>query len=108
MAEEKIPSPKEIKGEIKKFTKEELDSLKSFQLRMEQVVNQLGRVHLSKIKLDEQENLLKNEIKNIEKAEQELAQTLTNKYGKGSLDIETGTFTPIDQFLKKPIIFIID
>ena len=63
---------------------------------MEQVVNQLGRVHLSKIKLDEQEDLLKNEIKNIEKAEQELAQTLTNKYGKGSLDIETGTFTPID------------
>ena len=96
MAEEKIPSPQEIKGEVKKFTQEEINSLKSFQLRMEQVVNQLGRVHLSKIKLDEQENLLKNEIKNIEKAEQELAQTLTNKYGKGSLDIETGTFTPID------------
>ena len=96
MAEEKIPSPEEIKGEVKKFTKEELDSLRSFQSRMEQVVNQLGRVHLSKIKLDEQEDLLKNEIKNIEKAEQELAQTLTNKYGKGSLDIETGTFTPID------------
>ena len=96
MAEEKIPSPEEIKGEVKKFTKEELDSLRSFQSRMEQVITQLGRVHLSKIKLDEQENLLKNEIKNIEKAEQELAQTLTNKYGKGSLDIETGTFTPID------------
>ena len=94
MADKKIPSPEEIKGESKKFTQEEINSLKSFQLRMEQVVNQLGRVHLSKIKLDEQENLLKNEIKNIEKAEQELAQTLTNKYGKGSLDIETGTFTP--------------
>ena len=94
MAEEKIPSPEEIKGEVKKFTKEELDSLKSFQSRMEQVITQLGRVHLSKIKLNEQEDLLKDEIKNIEKAEQELAQTLTSKYGKGSLDMETGTFTP--------------
>ena len=96
MAEEKIPSPQEIKGEVKKFTQEELDSLKNFQIRLEQVVSQLGRVHLSKIKLDEQEDLLKAEIKNIEKEEQELAKTLSDKYGKGSLDIETGTFTPIE------------
>ena len=94
MAEEKIPSPQEIKGEVKKFTEEEIKSLRSFQSRMEQVVTQLGRVHLSKIRLNEQENILKDEIKKIEREEQELAQTLTNKYGKGSLDIETGTFTP--------------
>ena len=94
MAEEKIPSPKEIKGEVKKFTEEEIKSLRSFQSRMEQVVIQLGRVHFSKIKLNEQENMLKDEIKKIEREEQELAQTLTNKYGKGSLDIETGTFIP--------------
>ena len=63
---------------------------------MEQVVTQLGRVHFSKIKLNEQENVLKNEIKSIEKEEQELAKTLSDKYGKGSLDIETGTFTPTE------------
>tara|TARA_Y100001972_G_scaffold105134_1_gene132493 strand:+ start:262 stop:552 length:291 start_codon:yes stop_codon:yes gene_type:complete len=95
MAEEKIPSPQEIKGEVKKFTQEEINSLKSFQTRMEQVLVQLGRVHYSKIKLNEQENALKSEIQKIEKEEQELAQTLSDKYGKGSLDIETGTFTPI-------------
>ena len=91
---EKIPSPEEIKGEIKKFTEEEVNTLRSFQSRMEQIVTSLGRVHYSRIKLDDQENSLKKEIKNIEREEQELAQTLTNKYGKGSLDIETGTFTP--------------
>ena len=96
MAEEKIPSPQEIKSEVVKFTKEELDSLRSFQSRMEQVITQLGRVHLSKIKLNEQENMLKDEIKKIEKEEQELAKTLSDKYGKGSLDIETGNFTPIE------------
>ena len=96
MAEEKIPSPKEIKGEVKKFTQEELNTLKNFQLRLDQLVTQLGRVHLSKIKLNEQEELLKNEIKTLEKEEQELAKTLSDKYGKGSLDIETGNFTPIE------------
>ena len=96
MAEEKIPSPKEIKEKTTKFTSEEINSLKSFQSRMEQVVTSLGRVKYSKIKLDEQENALKGEIKKIEKEEQELAQTLTNKYGRGSLDIETGNFTPVE------------
>ena len=91
---EKIPSPEEIKGEIKKFTEEEVNTLRSFQSRMEQIVTSLGRVHYSRIKLDDQENSLKEEIKNIEREEQELAQTLTSKYGKGSLDMETGTFTP--------------
>ena len=95
MADNKIPSPEEIKGESKKFTQEEINSLKSFQTRIEQVLAQLGRVHYSKIKLNEQENVLKSEIQKIEKEEQELAQKLSDKYGKGSLDIETGTFTPI-------------
>ena len=96
MAKETIPSPEEIKGEVKQFTSEELNNLKSFQSRMDQILSQLGRVHLSKIKLDEQETLIKNEIKKTETEEQELAKTLSDKYGKGSLDIETGTFTPVE------------
>tara|TARA_Y100001938_G_C7943042_1_gene355299 strand:+ start:354 stop:644 length:291 start_codon:yes stop_codon:yes gene_type:complete len=95
MAKEKIPSPQEIKGEVQKFTQEEINTLKNFQLKLDQLVTQLGRVYLSKIKLNDQEEILKNEIKNIEKEEQELAKVLSDKYGKGSLDIETGTFTPV-------------
>tara|TARA_Y100000114_G_scaffold78821_1_gene72589 strand:+ start:759 stop:1049 length:291 start_codon:yes stop_codon:yes gene_type:complete len=96
MAEEKIPSPKEITGEVQKFTKEEIDNLRNFQARMDQVLLQLGRIHLSKNKLNEQEDILKSEIKKLETEEVELAKSLSEKYGKGSLDIETGTFTPIE------------
>jgi len=94
MATEKIPSPEEIKNEPQKFTQKELDNLKGFQTRLDQILSQLGRVHLSKIKLNEQEDLIKAEIKKIETEEQELAKSLSDKYGRGSLDIETGTFTP--------------
>ena len=94
MAEEKIPSPKEITGEVQKFTKEEIDNLRNFQARMDQVLLQLGRIHLSKNKLNEQEDILKSEIKKLETEEVELARSLSEKYGKGSLDIETGTFIP--------------
>ena len=93
---EKIPSPQEIAGEAKKFTPEEIESLKNIQIRMDQIISQLGRVHLSQIKLDEQERLVKDEISKIEKEEQDLAKTLSDKYGRGSVDIETGTFTPTE------------
>ena len=93
---EKIPSPQEIAGEVKKFSPEEMESLRSIQTRMDQIISQLGRVHLSQIKLDEQERLVKDEISKIEKEEQDLAKTLSDKYGRGSVDIETGTFTPTE------------
>ena len=96
MAKEKIPSPEEIKNEPQKFTQEEINSLKGFQTRLDNIITQFGRINLSRIKLDEQEILLKGEIKKIENEERELAQKLSDKYGKGSLDIETGTFTPTE------------
>ncbi len=96
MAEEKIPSPEKIKNEPQKFTQEEIDNLKSFQTRLDNIITQFGRINLSRIKLDEQESLLKDEVKKIENEEKELAQKLSDKYGRGSLDIETGTFTPAE------------
>ena len=96
MAKEKIPSPEEIKNEPQKFTQEEIDGLKSFQTRLDNIITQFGRINLSRIKLDEQENLLKDEVKKIENEEKELSQKLSDKYGRGSLDIETGTFTPAE------------
>ena len=96
MAKEKIPSPEEIKNEPQKFTQEEINSLKGFQTRLDNIITQFGRINLSRTKLDEQENLLKDEVKKIENEEIELAQKLSDKYGRGSLDIETGTFTPAE------------
>ena len=94
--EEQIPSPEDLKKGPVQFTNEEITSLKNFQVKTDQLVNQLGRIYLSKIKLNEQEDLLKNEIQKIEKEEQELAKSLSDKYGRGSLDINTGTFTPVE------------
>ena len=37
---------------------------------------------------------LKNQLKDLEKKETSIAKKLSSKYGKGSIDIETGTFIP--------------
>jgi len=94
--EKKIPSPSEITGEAKKFTSEEVQELQTLESQIAQLTNSFGQLSLSKIKLEEQESFLKSQLKILEEKETNLAKSLSDKYGKGSLDIETGEFTPVE------------
>ena len=80
----------------KKFTTEELQKMKTLQENLNSLSFQLGRLQISKIKLQEQEDYLKNQLSSLNKEEANMAQKLTDKYGKGNLDLETGEFIPID------------
>ena len=93
---QKIPSPQEIKNTPQSFTKQELNELKNLRDRIDEISFQFGQLSIQKIKLEEQEDNLKNKLKNLEKEETIIAKKLTSKYGKGSIDLKTGTFTPID------------
>ena len=54
-------------------------------------------LNVMRLKLGSRINFFnKDEVKKIENEERELAQKLSDKYGRGSLDIETGTFTPAE------------
>jgi hypothetical protein len=77
----------------KKFTPQEIEQVKKLQSEVNQITMQLGLLQISKLKLEEQEVSIKNQLLTLEKEETKLAQTLTGKYGKGSLDIETGEYT---------------
>jgi predicted nuclease with TOPRIM domain len=92
--EQKIPSPQEVKNGPTQFTNEEITELRELQSKINQVTLQFGQLYITKNRLGEQENLLKNQLSELQKQEETLAQKLSTKYGEGSLDIETGTFTP--------------
>ena len=92
--DKKIPSPSDIKQSPTSFSKEELKELKDLRLSLDSLTFQLGQVSIEKIKLEEHQNLLKNKLKDLEKKEVSIAKRLSSKYGKGSIDIETGTFIP--------------
>jgi hypothetical protein len=77
-----------------KFTPEELESIKVLQAKTSNLTFKFGQLHLNKIRLKNQEEILNNEIKQIEEEESQLAQEFSKKYGKGSIDITTGEFTP--------------
>lgn len=89
-----------VKGttsKTKKFSEEELKQLTTLQKKTQQSTFQFGQLYLSKLRLEEQEIVLKNQVIALEKEEAELAETLSAKYGKGSINIDTGEFTPIEE-----------
>jgi len=93
--DKKIPKPSDIKSSPTSFSEEELKEIKDLRLSLDTVTFQLGRISVERIKLEETENTLKNQLKTLEKKEVSIAKKLTSKYGKGSIDIETGTFIPL-------------
>ena len=106
---ERIPSPSEIASKVAetppstpitppnspvKFEEGELKELSTLQAKTNQVVNAFGQLKISELRLEKQLEVLKNELDSLRKEETDLANTLTQKYGKGTLNAETGEFTP--------------
>jgi len=84
-----------------KFEESELKSLTDLKLKYQEKNAQFGDLKIRRILLNQQlENLnsyelqLEEEYKNTQSTERELLDKLNKKYGPGTLDPETGTFTP--------------
>jgi transposase len=84
-----------------KITDEEMQSIKTIQEEYTQVGVQLVQLRLAKKssedylkKLVEEEESLNSSISEINEREKKLADDLNEKYGVGSLDMNTGEFTP--------------
>jgi small-conductance mechanosensitive channel len=87
--------------ENKQFTPEELAQIKELQEKYNALGLQLVQLKLARKnteaylkQLDEQESVLESQILETNTKEKELAESFDTKYGAGSLDLETGVFTP--------------
>jgi len=86
-------------AEKSKFTEEEMNKIKGFQRSYIDIQQSLGQLFIARIRLEQQlsslddgENELKNKFVEIQKGEREFIEKITEKYGDGTLDPETGTF----------------
>ena len=91
--EQKIPSPSQI---TKAVAPKDIEEIKTLQLGLNNLNSKFGQLYITKMKLEKEETILKNELSSLEEKETIIAKTFTDKYGKGSLDIETGEFTPVE------------
>ena len=75
--------------EEKQLTPEELQQVKNLQDQVQQITLQLGTIEVKKIQL-------KDSILKLQQQEEQIAKTLSDKYGIGTLDIDTGKITVVE------------
>ena len=76
-----------------KFTEEELKQVQNIQASYANVQNQFGQLKLAQIRLDNDEVTLEDALKSIQSDEKVFLDGITEKYGQGTLNQETGVFT---------------
>ena len=88
--------PKEIK-----FTEDELKSVGDLQVKYNTITNKFGQLAIAKLNLEKQQESVEEEefkvheeLESVRAEEQEVLTGITEKYGPGQLDPNTGVFTP--------------
>ena len=79
--------------ETKVLTQEELTKLKSFREQQNNLLMDLGTIEYRMALLDRTKNELKAQVIELERMNNELGAQLTEKYGNGTLNLETGEIT---------------
>ena len=79
-----------------KFTEEELKQVQNIQTSYQNIQSQFGQLKLAQIRLDEQEVELEDALKQIQSEEKKFLDGITDKYGQGTLNPDTGVFTPTE------------
>jgi len=84
-----------------KFTEDELKSLGDLQGKYNTVTNKFGQLAIAKLNFEKQKESIEDEefkiteeLETIRNEEQELLSEITEKYGPGTLNPETGVFMP--------------
>ena len=87
--------------ETKKFTQEELKQIEDLQTQNDRIIFELGQVEMQLFlinkelkKLQETKSTLQISFQNFQAEEKDLVVKLNEKYGTGTVDINTGEFIP--------------
>jgi hypothetical protein len=78
--------------ETKVLTQEELQSLKAIQERRIQLTEQFGIVEMRIQEIELQKEILKEELKKLQKEEIAIGESLQKTYGDGTINLEKGEF----------------
>ena len=80
-------------SDIKKLTEDELVSIKNIKQEYSDLAIALGELELQISSFNREKNRLLDSHKQLLEKESELAQKLQEKYGQGSINLETGEIT---------------
>lgn len=78
-----------------KLEQEEIAQLKAIQENTKKIINEFGQISISEETLKKRKASALEYFEQLKVAEQDLAKKLEDKYGKGSVDIDSGEFIPL-------------
>jgi hypothetical protein len=85
-----------IVSEKQFLTQEELQTLKTIQNQTQSLILELGEIEMIKIQIESRYNNAKQFLSDLSNQETEFTQSVFEKYGKASVNPETGEITKID------------
>jgi len=74
------------------LSQEELSNLATLQQQQDNFVIQLGQIEYQIGTLERQKDIIKQNIESFEKQQVELGDQLKEKYGEGTINLESGEF----------------
>jgi len=81
---------------MEKLTQQELEKLQELQQRGQILINELGQIEIAKFALQSRRENAEQLLTQLQNDEQVYTKELTNKYGKVSVDSQTGEISRIE------------
>jgi len=75
------------------LSQEELDNIKKLQITQQNLISRFGQVEYQLQVLEAQKDELVTSLARLQEEETNLGRLLTEKYGNGSIDLDSGLFT---------------
>tara|TARA_R100001460_G_scaffold14047_2_gene31606 strand:+ start:13574 stop:13825 length:252 start_codon:yes stop_codon:yes gene_type:complete len=75
-----------------KLSQEELQQLKDFQKKDNEITFTLGQIELRKIYLEKEKQNLQTQYQTLLQNQEKVGKELQEKYGDGNIDLEKGEF----------------
>lgn len=79
--------------ESKFLTQEELSALQELKTQQADLITSLGQIEYQILLLNSNKDKMKDLIKELESKSENLGRTLTEKYGSGNINLESGEIT---------------
>lgn len=77
-----------------RLTDNEISTLKTLKNNTDTITKEFGLIKLAQINIDKREEEAINMLNTLRSNEKQVVEVLEKKYGRGSIDIDKGTFTP--------------
>jgi len=87
----------------KKLTQEELQTIAELQQKNNAVVSELGQIELTRMAVESRRANAETYLADLRKEEDEFGKTLSDKYGIGSIDLDSGEFVPAEEQAEEKI-----